>query len=195
MEKVLNPRASFFKNSFREVNGEYLIDLKGCIITGFQIACDPSGGIDGREILGIALKMGKTMGREPMDLQEVREVAEQDITTLVNAMFISKDINEQLQATLAYTDLVSRKVEKNVKEEVASNFTDKLRRIEKAYTDASDQLDTQKVITDKAIKNEMAAKEELSRVKRRADKQQRVAEHKIAELEKEIEMLKAQLNK
>ena len=135
------------------------------------------------------------MGKEPMDLQEVREVAEQDITTLVNAMFISKDSNEQLQATLAYTDLVSRKVEKNVREEVASNFIGKLKKIEKAYEDACDQLDTQKTITDKAIKNEMAAKEELSRVKRRADKQQRVAEHKIAELEKEIEMLKAQLNK
>ena len=70
-----------------------------------------------------------------------------------------------------------------------------MKKSEKAYADACDQLDVQKAITDKAIKNEIAAKEELSRVKRRADKQQRVAEHKIAELEKEIEMLKTQLNK
>ena len=52
-----------------------------------------------------------------------------------------------------------------------------------------------KAITEKAIKNEIEAKEQLSLVKRRADKQQRVADHKITQLEKEIELLKAQLNK
>lgn len=195
MEKVLNPRESFIRNAFIEKDGEYFMNSVGTLITFFTTACDLENGIDGREIFGATLNMISKFGKDVADLQEWRESAEQETPEVISDMFTSKDINEQLIATLVYTDLVSRKVEKNVKEEVASNFIGKLKRIEKAYEDASDQLDTQKTITDKAIKNEMAAKEELSRVKRRTDKQQRVAEHKIAELEKEIEMLKAQLNK
>lgn len=197
MEKVLNPRESFIRNSFIERDGEYFMNFTGGLMVALNTACDLSDGIDGRKTFDQTLDMISRYGKA-IDLQEVREMQEeleQDTTPLVNDMFISEDINEQLIATLIYTDLVSRKVEKNVRKEVASNFTDKLKRIEKAYEDASDQLDTQKTITDKAIKNEIAAKEELSKVKKRADKQQRVAEHKIAELEKEIEMLKAQLNK
>ena len=167
----------------------------GCLVVSFNTACDLRDGIDGRKILDSMLDMASRQGVDTPNLQKLREEAERDTTEFIKDMLTSEDINDQLIATLVYTDLVSRKVEKNVKEEVASNFTDKLKKIEKAYIDASDQLDTQKAITDKAIKNEIAAKDELSRVKKRADKQQRVAEHKIAELEKEIEMLKAQLNK
>lgn len=195
MEKVLNPRESFIRNGFIEKDGEYLLNLTGSLIVAFNTACDLNGGIDGRKVLGRTIDMISKCGGEAINLQKMREEVEQDTNPLVHEMLTSKDINDQLVATLVYTDLVSRKVEKNVRQEVTSNFTDKLRKSEKAYADACDQLDTQKAITDKAIKNEIAAKEELSRVKRRADKQQRVAEHKIAELEKEIEMLKAQLNK
>ena len=195
MEKVLNPRESFIRNGFIEKDGEYLLNLTGSLIVAFNTACDLNGGIDGRKVLGRTIDMISKCGGEAINLQKMREEVEQDTNPLVHEMLTSKDINDQLVATLVYTDLVSRKVEKNVRQEVASNFIDKLRKSEKAYKDASDQLDTQKSVTDKAIKNEMAAKDELSRVKRRADKQQRVAEHKIAELEKEIEMLKAQLNK
>lgn len=197
MEKVLNPRESFIRNGFIEKDGEYLLNLTGGLMVGFNTVCDLEGGIDGRKIFDTTLDIMNKRGVS-IDLQEVREMQEeieQNIPDLINNMFISKDIENQLTATLVYTDLVSKKVEKNVREEVASNFIDKLKKIEKAYEDACDQLDTQKTITDKAIKNEIAAKDELSRVKRRADKQQRVAEHKIAKLEKEIEMLKAQLNR
>ena len=195
MEKVLNPRENFIRNSFKEIDGEYFMNSVGTLITFFTTACDLENGIDGREIFGTTLNMISKFGKDVADLQEWRESAEQEIPEVISDIFTSKDINDQLIATLVYTDLVSRKVEKNVRKEVASNFIVKLKKSEKAYADASDQLDTQKAITDKAIKNEIAAKEELSRVKRRADKQQRVAEHKIAELEKEIEMLRAQLNK
>ena len=195
MEKLLNPRESFIKNCFIERDGKYFMNSTGCLVVSFNTACDLSDGIDGRKILDSILDMASRQGVDTPNLQKLREEAERDTTEFIKDMFTSEDINDQLIATLVYTDLVSRKVEKNVRQEVASNFTDKLKRIEKAYEDASDQLDTQKTITDKAIKNEIAAKEELSRVKRRTDKQQRVAEHKIAELEKEIEMLKAQLNK
>ena len=167
----------------------------GCLVVSFNTACDLRDGIDGRKILDSILDMASRQGVDTPNLQKLREEAERDTTEFIKDMFTSEDINDQLIATLVYTDLVSRKVEKNVREEVASNFIDKLRKSEKAYADACEQLDTQKTITDKAIKNEIAAKEELSRVKRRADKQQRVAEHRIAELEKEIEMLKTQLNK
>ena len=197
MEKLLNPRENFIRNGFIEKDGEYFMNLTGGLIIAFNTACDLNDGIDGRKTFDKTLDMISRYGKA-IDLQEVREMQEeleQDTTPLVHDMFTSEDINEQLIATLIYTDLVSRKVEKNVREEVTSNFTDKLKKIEKAYADACDQLDTQKTITDKAIKNEIAAKEELSRVKRRLDKEQRVAEHKIAELEKEIEMLKGQLNK
>lgn len=197
MEKLLNPRESFIRNSFIERDGEYFMNLTGGLMVALNTACDLNDGIDGRKTFDQTLDMISRYGKA-IDLQEVREMQEeleQDTTPLVNDMFMSEDINEQLIATLIYTDLVSKKVEKNVRKEVASNFIDKLKRIGKAYADASDQLDTQKSVTDKAIKNEIAAKEELSKVKKRADKQQRVAEHKIAELEKEIEMLKAQLNK
>ena len=195
MEKVLNPRESFIKNCFIERDGEYFMNSTGCLVVSFNTACDLRDGIDGRKILDSILDMASRQGIDTPNLQKLREEAERDTTEFIKDMFTSEDINDQLIATLVYTDLVSRKVEKNVRQEVASNFTDKLKRIEKAYEDACDQLDTQKTITDKAIKNEIAAKEELSRAKKRADKQQRVAEHKIAELEKEIEMLKAQLNK
>ena len=195
MEKLLNPRESFIKNCFIERDGKYFMNSTGCLVVSFNTACDLSDGIDGRKILDSILDMASRQGVDTPNLQKLREEAEQDTTEFIKDMFTSEDINDQLIATLVYTDLVSRKVEKNVRQEVASNFTDKLKKIEKAYTDACDQLDTQKTITDKAIKNEIAAKEELSRVKKRADKQQRVAEHKIAELKKEIEMLKAQLNK
>ena len=197
MEKLLNPRESFIRNSFIERDGEYFMNLTGGLMVALNTACDLNDGIDGRKTFDQTLDMISRYGKA-IDLQEVREMQEeleQDTTPLVNDMFMSEDINEQLIATLIYTDLVSKKVEKNVRKEVASNFIDKLKRIGKAYADASDQLDTQKSVTDKAIKNEIAAKEELSKVKKRADKQQRVAEHKIAELKKEIEMLKAQLNK
>ena len=197
MEKVLNPRERFIQNGFIERDGEYFMNFTGGLIIALNTACDLNNGIDCRKTFDQTLDMISRYGKA-IDLQEVREMQEeleQDTTPLVHDMLTSEDINEQLIATLIYTDLVSKKVKKNVRQEVASNFTDKLRKSEKAYEDASDQLDTQKAITDKAIKNEIAAKEELSRVKRRADKQQRVAEHKITELEKEIEMLKAQLNK
>ena len=197
MEKLLNPRAKFISNGFIERDGEYLINPIGCLIVSFNAVCDSNTGVDGRGILNLALDMTSRYGyeRKMPNLQELREKAEQNTATLVNDMFTSEDINDQLVDTLVYTDLVSRKVEKNVREEVTSNYIGKLKKIEKAYEDASDQLDAQKAITDKAIKNEIAAKEELSRVKRRLDKEQRIAEHKIAELEKEIEMLKGQLNK
>ena len=195
MEKLLNPRESFIRNGFIERDGKYFANLTGSLIVALTTACDLGGGIDGREVLSTTLDVAGKLEEKTLELQEVREKAEQDISELVRDMVTSKDINDQLSAILIYTDLVSRKVEKNVREEVASNFIGKLKRIEKAYEDASDQLDVQKAITDKAIKNEIAAKEELSKVKKCADKQQRVAEHKIAELEKEIEMLKAQLNK
>ena len=197
MEKLLNPRESFIRNGFIEKDGEYFMNLTGGLIIAFNTACDLNDGIDGRKTFDQTLDMISRYGKA-IDLQEVREMQEeleQDTTPLVHDMFTSEDINEQLIATLIYTDLVSKKVEKNVRQEVASNFIDKLKRIEKAYEDTYDELDAQKAITDKAIKNEIAAKEELSRVKRRLDKEQRIAEHKIAELEKEIEMLKAQLNK
>lgn len=195
MEKLLNPRESFIRNSFKEIDGEYFMNPVGTLITFFTTACDLENGIDGREIFGTTLNMISKFGEDVADLKEWRESAEQEIPEVISDMFTSKDINDQIIATLLYTDLVSRKVEKNVRQEVASNFIDKLKRIEKAYEDTYDELDAQKTITDKAIKNEMTAKEELSRVKKRADKQQRVAEHKIAELEKEIELLRAQLNK
>lgn len=195
MEKVLNPRESFIKNCFIERDGEYFMNSTGCLVVSFNTACDLRDGIDGRKILDSILDMASRQGVDTPNLQKLREEAERDTTEFIKDMFTSEDINDQLIATLVYTDLVSRKVEKNVREEVANNYIGKLKKIEKAYTDTSDQLDTQKTITDKAIKNEMAAKEELSRVKKRADKQQRVAEHKITELEKEIEMLKTQLNK
>ena len=195
MEKLLNPRESFIKNCFIERDGEYFMNSTGCLVVSFNTACDLSDGIDGRKILDSILDMASRQGIDTPNLQKLREEAERDTTEFIKDMFTSEDINDQLIGTLVYTDLVSRKVEKNVREEVASNFTDKLRKSEKVYADACEQLDTQKAITDKAIKNEIAAKEELSKVKKRADKQQRVAEHKIAELEKEIEMLKAQLNK
>ena len=195
MEKVLNPRENFIRNAFKEINEGYLMNLTGCLVVSFNTACDLKDGVDGRKIFNSTLNIVSKYGVDTLNLQKMREEAEQDTTPLVHDMLTSEDINKQLAATLVYTDLVSRKVEKNVKEEVASNYIGKLKNIEKAYADACDQLDTQKAITDKAIKNEIAAKEELSRVKKRADKQQRVAEHKIAELEKEIEMLKAQLNK
>ena len=195
MEKLLNPRECFIKNCFIEKNGEYFMNSVGTLITFFTTACDLENGIDGREIFGTTLNMISKFGKDVADLQEWRESAEQEIPEVISDMLTSKDINDQLIATLVYTDLVSRKVEKNVRKEVASNFIGKLKRIEKAYEDTYDQLDAQKAITDRAIKNEMAAKEELSKVKKRADKQQRVAEHKILELKKEIEMLKAQLNK
>ena len=195
MEKVLNPRESFIKNCFIERDGKYFMNSTGCLVVSFNTACDLRDGVDGRKIFNSTLNIVSKYGVDTLELQKMREEAEQDTTPLVHDMLTSEDINKQLAATLVYTDLVSRKVEKNVKEEVASSFTDKLRKSEKAYADACDQLDAQKTITDKAIKNEVAAKEELSRVKRRADKQQRVAEHRIAELEKEIEMLKTQLNK
>ena len=195
MEKLLNPRESFIKNCFIEKDGKYLMNSTGCLVVSFDTACDLSDGIDGRKILDSILDMASRQGIDTPNLQKLREEAERDTTEFIKDMFTSEDINDQLIATLVYTDLVSRKVEKNVKKEVAISFTDKLRKSEKAYADACDQLDVQKAITDKAIKNEIAAKEELSKVKKRADKQQRVADHKIAELEKEIEMLKAQLNK
>ena len=195
MEKLLNPRECFIKNCFIEKNGEYFMNSVGTLITFFTTACDLENGIDGREIFGTTLNMISKFGKDVADLQEWRESAEQEIPEVISDMLTSKDINDQLIATLVYTDLVSRKVEKNVRQEVASNFIDKLKKIEKAYEDTYDELDAQKTITDRAIKNEIEAKEELSRVKRRADKQQRVAEHKITELEKEIEMLKTQLNK
>lgn len=195
MEKLLNPRENFIKNCFIERDGKYFMNSTGCLVVSFNTACDLRDGIDGRKILDSILDMASRQGVDTPNLQKLREEAERDTTEFIKDMFTSEDINDQLIATLVYTDLVSRKVEKNVRKEVASNFIDKLKKIEKAYEDACDQLDTQKTITDKAIKNEIAAKEELSRVKKRADKQQRVAEHKIAELEKEIKMLKAQLNK
>ena len=195
MEKVLNPRENFIRNSFKEIDGEYFMNPVGTLIAFFTTVCDLEIGIDGREIFGTTLNMISKFRGDVADLQEWRESAEQEISEVISDMFTSKDINEQLIATLVYTDLVSRKVEKNVRQEVASNFIDKLRKSEKAYADVCDQLNARKSVTDRAIKNEMAVKKELSRVKRRADKQQRVAEHKIAELEKEIEMLKAQLNK
>lgn len=195
MEKLLNPRENFIKNCFIERDGEYFMNSTGCLVVSFNTACDLRDGVDGRKIFNSTLNIVSRQGIDTPNLQKLREEAERDTTEFIKDMFTSEDINKQLAATLVYTDLVSKKVEKNVREEVASNFRDKLKRIEKAYTDASDQLDTQKAITDKAIKNEIAAKEELSKVKKRADKQQRIADHKIAELEKEIEMLKAQLNK
>ena len=191
MEKVLNPRKNFIKSRFELKDGGFYTDFTGTIITALYTACDLSEGIDGREILDITTKFRSI----PVDLQELRENAEQDAADLVDTMFTSKDIDTQIAATLFYTDLVSRKVERNVRQEVSNNFISKLKKTEKAYEDTFDELEAIKITVDKAIKNETAAKEELSLVKKRADKQQRIAEHKISELEKEIERLRTQLNK
>ena len=194
METLLNPKKILIEEAIKIIDGEIGVNRTGVIITGLDIVCDFNNGFDGRKLFE---KMNEfnDPNKLPVNLQEMREWGEGHSVEVVDRMLTSNDFGEQLGATLFYTDLVSRKVERNVRQEVASNFIDKLKKVEKAYEDTFDELDAQKAITEKAIKNEIEAKEQLSLVKRRADKQQRVADHKIAQLEKEIELLKAQLNK
>ena len=70
MEKLLNPRESFIKNGFIEKDGEYLLNLTGSLMVGFNTTCDLSIGIDGRKIFNSTLNIVSRYGGGTLDLQK-----------------------------------------------------------------------------------------------------------------------------
>lgn len=195
MEKLFNPKVKVIK---MEEGSRKLVDFNTGIIPaaigGLVSASNLNEYVDGREIFESVNKFREV----PLDstaLQELRKEAEEKQLTLVNEMLTGEEYEDRLTGAFFYTDLVSRKVEKNVREEVTNEFINELNKLKSDYTKVLRELTTNKATVSRAVKNEMDAKEELSKVKKRADKQHRIDEHRIAQLEKEIEMLKTQLNK
>lgn len=105
-----------------------------------------------------------------------------DISKVTNGMLFAEDLTKQLLYAIRYAELVAKKV--------ANPLNNQINQLKQEYNNVVLKEQQTNILWNSAIQNEARANSELSKCKKKHDKEIRVLEHKIADLEKEIERLK-----
>lgn len=106
-----------------------------------------------------------------------------DITKVTNGMLFNEDLTKQLLYAIRYGELVAKKT--------TSPLNNEIKQLKQDYDNLERKEAHTNILWNSAIQNEARANNELSKCKKKHDKEIRVLEHKIADLEKELEELKS----
>ena len=161
-----------------------LMDLNAVLNTGLSIAGDG----DGINILTMANKIREELLPYFVKDDEIKYriylniLNCDDITKVSNGMLFAEDVTKQLLYAIRYGELVAKKV--------ANPLNNKINQLKQEYDNVVLKEQQTNILWNSAIQNEAKANTELSKCKKKHDKEIRVLEHKIADLEKEIERLK-----
>ena len=101
---------------------------------------------------------------------------------IVEGMLLQTDITIKMLYAMRYAELVAKKV--------TTPLNNKISQLKQEYNNAVIKEEQTNILWNSAIQNEARANTELSKCKKKHDKEIRVLEHKIVDLEKEIEKLK-----
>ena len=101
---------------------------------------------------------------------------------IVEGMLLQTDITIKMLYAMRYAELVAKKV--------TTPLNNKINQLKQEYNNVVIKEEQTNILWNSAIQNEARANTELSKCKKKHDKEIRVLEHKIADLEKELERLK-----
>ena len=105
-----------------------------------------------------------------------------DINKITEGMLMEEDIIKQMLYTIKYAKLTANKV--------ATPLNNKIKQLQADYDRLVLKEKHTNTLWNSAIQNEAKANTELAECKKKHDKEVRVLEHKIADLEKELAQLK-----
>lgn len=102
---------------------------------------------------------------------------------IVEGMLLQTDITIKMLYAMRYAELVANKV--------TTPLNNKIKQLQQEYNNMVLKEQQTNILWNSAIQNEARANTELSKCKKKHDKEVRVLEHKIADLEKELAQLKS----
>lgn len=102
---------------------------------------------------------------------------------IVEGMLLQTDITIKMLYAMRYAELVANKV--------TTPLNNKIKQLQQEYSNMVLKEQQTNILWNSAIQNEARANTELSKCKKKHDKEVRVLEHKIADLEKELAQLKS----
>lgn len=187
MEKVEKLRNGY---TMGIIDGEEqaLMDINAVLSTGLSIAGEPTG-IDildmarlYREELLPALVKG-IQGNDIKYKMYINILNCTDLVKVTKGMLFAEDLTKQLLYAVRYGELVAKKA--------TEPLNNKINKLRQDYDNLERKEAHTNILWNSAIQNEARANTELSKCKKKHDKEIRVLEHKIADLEKEIEQLKS----
>lgn len=161
-----------------------LMDLNAVLDTGLSVACD-STGID---ILTMAKAMREELlpalvkGNEVKYKMYINILNCTDLAKVTKGMLFAEDLTKQLLYAIRYGELVAKKA--------TNPLNNQINQLKQDYDNLELKEAQTNILWNSAIQNEAKANTELSKCKKKHDKEIRVLEHKIADLEKELEQLK-----
>lgn len=165
-----------------------LMDINAVLSTGLSIAGEPTG-IDildmarlYREELLPALVKG-IQGNDIKYKMYINILNCTDLVKVTKGMLFAEDLTKQLLYAVRYGELVAKKA--------TEPLNNKINKLRQDYDNLERKEAHTNILWNSAIQNEARANTELSKCKKKHDKEIRVLEHKIADLEKEIEQLKS----
>lgn len=164
---------------------ENLLNLDAVLKTGLCIAGEPTG-ID---ILGMGQLYREELLTYFVHKDEIKYKMYTnilnctDMTKVTNGMLFAEDITKQLLYAIRYGELVAKKT--------TSPLNNEIKQLKQDYDNLERKEAHTNILWNSAIQNEARANTELSKCKKKHDKEIRVLEHKIADLEKELEELKS----
>lgn len=162
-----------------------LMNLDAVLKTGLCIAGDTTG-ID---ILGVVQLhkeglLNYFLGKDDIKYKMYTNILNCDDTVKVtNGMLFNEDLTKQLLYAIRYGELVAKKV--------ISPLNNQINKLKQDYDNMERKEAQTNILWNSAIQNEARANTELSKCKKKHDKEIRVLEHKIADLEKELAQLKS----
>lgn len=169
------------------IDGEeqYLMNLDAALDIGLSLVAEP----EGINIVTMAKKYREELIPYFLHEDELKYKIYMnilnctDLTKITKGMLFAEDITKQLLYTLRYGELVAKKA--------TSPLNNQINQLKQDYSNLELKEAQTNILWNSAIQNEARANTELSKCKKKHDKEIRVLEHKIADLEKELEQLKS----
>ena len=164
---------------------EAVMNLDAVLKTGLCVAGEPTG-ID---ILGVVQLhreglLNYFLGKDEIKYKMYTNILNcTDLVKVTNGMLFAEDLTKQLLYAIRYGELVTKKA--------ISPLNNEINKLKQDYNNLELKEKQTNILWNSAIQNEARANTELSKCKKKHDKEIRVLEHKIADLEKEIEQLKS----
>lgn len=162
-----------------------LMNLDAVLKTGLCVAGEPTG-ID---ILGVVQLHREGLLNYFLDIDEIKYKMYTnilnctDLVKVTNGMLFNEDLTKQLLYAIRYGELVAKKT--------TSPLNNEIKQLKQDYDNLERKEAHTNILWNSAIQNEARANNELSKCKKKHDKEIRILEHKIADLEKELEELKS----
>ena len=172
-------KSKSFLNGINEINingeNQKALDLKNTLLIGLDNIGEGIEGTDGLDIIDTTRKILQVFGENEL----IEILNEKNISKITTEMLLNENIEKQLLYITVFANMVSKKVyDKHIKE---------LQRQNKILKNENKKIKTEyETKLEKAIDDEIKAKDEVNKTKRKHDKEIRILEHEIKRLNKII---------